>query len=61
MKSDEKVYCSDCKHHVHNGSMHECHNERFVKRRSAPISRVVVFGNCLELNKNNDCIGFELI
>jgi len=67
VKPDKKVYCSDCKHHVHNGSMHECHNEWFVKRGnaqeigSAPISLVVVFGNCLELNKNNDCRGFESI
>ena len=51
-KEQKKVYCLNC---VNYASETLC----ITGKKDTPISIVSIYGNCNELNKNNDCDRFK--
>jgi len=49
-----KVYCKDCKH-----VKKESGCKIISQKISTAIETHVLFGDCMKINKNNDCPDFE--
>ena len=55
-----KVYCGTCKHFsgvvsTNNGQCHGCKHPSVLKTYDTPIEERAIYGDCMELNKHNDC------
>jgi hypothetical protein len=62
MKTKKKrlVFCVDCFFYQCLGNIHHCSHVKCCETKITPIEiKIVRYGDCFEINKNNDCKYYE--
>ena len=54
-----KVFCGLCKYSKKHLSWEDYGCTRYKKPVQTPIHRYLINGDCVKLNKDNDCEGYE--
>jgi hypothetical protein len=58
-----KVYCFKCRYYrapeaALMMAQHRCAHPKFARPYDTPINQQIEYGDCMEINKNNDCFHF---